>query len=171
MELNNIKSGFPAAIERAIKKDITDVICMLLIDYDIRERGSTNTATKEQLYQKIMSKFEMGDAYCCALTKNGSKCTRKVQIGKTRYCGTHANMEIFDKMHDMKPKPIYHVTQNEKDKISNDVLSKMKRVFIEDSFFLVDDEFIYDKDTHEKVGYVEDKKYVLTDDPFILNTI
>jgi hypothetical protein len=177
MELNHVKSGFTTAIEKAIKKDISDIICMLMIDYDIKERGTTNAATKEQLYQKIMAKFEMGDAYCCAVTKNGSKCTRKVQVGKTRYCGTHANIEILERMYEKKQNNVIrdHVTKKEKVSISNDILSKMRKVFIEDSFFLVDEEYIYDKDTYEKVGYVEkdseDKKFVLTDDPFILNTI
>jgi hypothetical protein len=169
MELNNVKTGFPSVIERAVKKDISDIVCMLLIEYDIIDRKSKDEVTKEKLYQKIMEKFDMGDAYCGALTKSGTKCTRRVQAGKSKYCGTHANMEMMEKMFLQKNNPKDHIIKTKQQRISNDVLSKMKKEFIEDSFFLVDDEFVYDKDTHEKVGYRENGEYVLTDDPFILN--
>ena len=44
---------------------------------------------------------------------------------------------------------------------------------IDDTFYYVDDHFIYERDTLKKVGYIENefdtKNYVLTDDPFILS--
>jgi hypothetical protein len=51
----------------------------------------------------------------------------------------------------------------------------LQSVFIEDSFYLTDNDYIYDKSTYNKVGYVEkiDNKivYQLSDDPFVLNSI
>jgi len=172
MELHNLKNGFPSVIERAVKRDISDIICMLLIEYDITERRTKRAATKDELYQKIMEKFELQDAYCSAITKNGTKCTRKIQAGRSKFCGTHAILEKVQVINNNKA--MNHIVQSVKADISNDVLSKMQKEFIEDSFFLVDEEYIYDKDSYEKVGYIDNesgvKKFVLTDDPFILNS-
>lgn len=173
MELNNLKNGFPSVIERAVKRDISDIICMLVIEYDITERRTKRAATKEELYQKIMEKFELEDAYCSAITKNGTKCTRRIQAGRSKFCGTHAILERVQAIKTFSEAKT-HIVQSVKANISNDVLSKMRKEFIEDSFFLVDEEYIYDKDSYEKVGYIDNesgvKKFVLTDDPFILNS-
>jgi hypothetical protein len=47
-------------------------------------------------------------------------------------------------------------------------LSNLKMKFIEDSFYYVDTYFIYNK-LKQKVGYLENDEYILTDDPYILN--
>lgn len=43
----------------------------------------------------------------------------------------------------------------------------LKMKFIEDSFYYVDSNFIYNK-LKQKVGYVENNEFILTDDPYIL---
>jgi hypothetical protein len=59
--------------------------------------------------------------------------------------------------------------------INNNTIDKsqLKNVLIEDSFYLVDNEWIYDKQSYEKVGYLEKNNntinYILSSDPFILN--
>ena len=44
---------------------------------------------------------------------------------------------------------------------------------IDDTFYYIDSHFIYERDTLQKVGYIENdqgtKNYILTDDPFILS--
>jgi hypothetical protein len=42
---------------------------------------------------------------------------------------------------------------------------------IDDTFYYMDKNYIYDRDTLEKVGYISDNEFILTDDPFILNAI
>lgn len=48
----------------------------------------------------------------------------------------------------------------------------LKQQLIQDTFYYVDSEYIYDKQSMQRVGYVEttqsDYNYVLTDDPFVL---
>jgi len=46
--------------------------------------------------------------------------------------------------------------------------SQLKTFQIDGTFYYVDDSFVYDKNTLERVGYTEGSRYVLTDDPFIL---
>ena len=65
-------------------------------------------------------------------------------------------------------------TENTIKTISNDKLNVDKeftKKFIYDSFYIIDKYFIYDIETLEKVGYINKEKYILTDDPFILNSI
>lgn len=47
-------------------------------------------------------------------------------------------------------------------------LSHLKMKFIEDSFYYVGTNFIYNK-LKQKVGYIENNEFILTDDPYILN--
>jgi hypothetical protein len=44
----------------------------------------------------------------------------------------------------------------------------LQQKFIDNTFYYVDDEFVYDKETYEKVGYKQNNEYVLTFDPFLL---
>ena len=52
-------------------------------------------------------------------------------------------------------------------KVEGDIGIKNER-FIEDMFYYVDERYIYDKETLEKVGVVSRGEYILTSDPFIL---
>ena len=52
-----------------------------------------------------------------------------------------------------------------------DILS-LEKTFINDSFYYHDKSFIYDKESLEKVGYIENENdFILTDDPFILEIL
>jgi hypothetical protein len=45
----------------------------------------------------------------------------------------------------------------------------VEKRMVDGSFYYVDSKYIYDMNTFDKVGYVENSKYVLTDDPFELS--
>jgi len=50
----------------------------------------------------------------------------------------------------------------------------LKKIFIDDTFYLVDDKYVYDTLNKQRVGYVQSKiqgqiEYILTDDPFVLS--
>jgi hypothetical protein len=70
----------------------------------------------------------------------------------------------------------YKYTNNDEngdsEKVHNKVYEKdLKKKFIDDVFYLIDDKFIYDNKTLEKVGIINNNNYILTLDPFILKTL
>lgn len=47
-------------------------------------------------------------------------------------------------------------------------IPNLQETLIDDAFYYTNTEYIYDKKSMQKVGYVEGDRYVLTDDPFVL---
>jgi hypothetical protein len=79
------------------------------------------------------------------------------------YCKTHLYKYGF-------PKDKTIVIENKVNEKLN-VDKEFTKKFIHDSHYIIDDEFIYDLETLEKVGYINKGKYIFTDDPFILSKI
>jgi hypothetical protein len=192
MEISKIINKINSLSEQtktAYKKDIEKSIEILLQDYDIYKKGTNEIITKNELINTFI-KLNCDSIYCCAATKTGTKCKNKV-IDNSNYCGKHyysgenlkqilhpkihfsnnSNYEIIDNLNnEMKnTNDLYTI------EINNNTIDKsqLKNILIEDSFYLVDNEWIYDKQSYEKVGYLEKNNntinYILSSDPFILN--
>lgn len=168
MELNSVivrTRKLSVAVEQAVKNDIEQVVTMLLENYDVYERGTKCFASKEAIYKKVVAKFELCDVYCKALTNNNTKCSAKA-YNSSKYCKRHAN-KIYLEKKQVNTQPILFVSASEQKPDTNSMQSK----FIDDSLYWIDSLFIYDKDTLEKVGYIENEEYIITDDPFILSAL
>lgn len=100
---------------------------------------------------------------CIGITSssNVSQCTRNA-IEDRDYCKTH--MYKIGLVKEEITVSINHISNSK----LNDC-SKLKKKFINDSFYYVNDKFIYNIDTNEKVGYIFQSEYILTSDPFILD--
>ena len=94
----------------------------------------------------------------------------------SKYCKIHNYLSFKEPEHD--PEPIYQQTifvisdkGNGNDKGNGKGIDKSnyKKQLIDNSFYYIDDSFIYNTSTLEKVGYIENNEFILTDDPFILN--
>lgn len=174
MELNKLiekTKNFPDKIQNALKKDIITIVGLLIENYDIYERDSKVRITKEELQNSLFRYLQTEEILCSAIKKNGLRCLNKGH-GGTRYCKIHYNKHMFDELQnrmntqiDVDTEPILlfeDVSVAEEPK-------KTRMKLIDDTFYLVDDQFIYDKNSYEKVGYIsKDGEYILTDDPFIL---
>lgn len=169
-------------IKNAFIKDIERSLDKLIRDYDIFKRGTCELINKNELLSIFLKNYDIN--YCSAATKNGTKCKNKA-INNSHYCGKHIySMDnIKDLLHTRNNK--YEEINEESEKETTFIIEKnscmindtnnLKKILIEDSFYLTDDKWIYDKETFEKVGYTQCKsesegvEYILSNDPFILN--
>lgn len=180
MELNKIienSKDFPNKLNKAFQKDLNNIINILIENFDIYQRDSKVRIEKEYLHKFLTKDFKTENV-CSAVTKNGLNCSKKSH-GDSKYCKIHYNKHMYENLQKNKMNEYTEVKdtvpillfQSEK---NNEIREDLEKKFIEDSFYLVDDKFIYDNTTYEKVGYIridnvtENKEYILTDDPFIL---
>jgi hypothetical protein len=163
-------------IQNAYKNDIEILINYIMEDFDICERGSNIRIKKEQILNYIQSKLNIEKKTCNALTKNNTLCTRSCYLDSD-YCKLHVNKMFFDNQNKQIHTQINEslscdllVIENNNDK--NNVPNKdLSKKFIDDSFYYIDSYYIYDTETYEKVGYIKNGEYILTDDPFILDEL
>lgn len=173
--INKIKR-LPLSVEEAYNADIEALVTYLLIDFDIQFRGSKENVSKEVLTKYIKKCIGMHDKTCSALTKMGTKCTNKANHN-SKYCKRHAEKELFDTMERdfalrSEPKMGIEIV----DQIKEESKDNMKKKFIEDTFYYIDEKYIYNMDTMEKEGYIESGdagegvklNFILTKDPFVL---
>lgn len=201
MELNKLllkSRNTSKYLEDAIKQDITNIANVLLQEFDIYPRGTHVNAcketvkeisliTKQQLREFITSHFQIQQTgMCCAVTKSGTKCTRK-SVDNSTYCKIHIVNTFFNNKQTLnQPLIIKHddvefINQNQQPSNLNDssvTNNHLQKRFIQDTLYLYDSEYLYDIDTYEKVGYIDkhadpnsDAQFVLTDDPFELNVM
>ena len=111
--------------------------------------GTTNTSPITQCSRNALDDYD----YCKThMYKLGSTHIQKEQIDNSNILVQYkyANNSNFDRLSH----------------------EKLKKKFIDDTFYLIDDKFIYvynDNDTLEKVGIIDNNNYILTSDPFVLN--
>lgn len=164
-------------LKNAYKKDIEKAIDKLFEDYDIYKRGTKEIISKKELsFIFLTGNFEV--KYCSAATKSGTKCKNKV-LENTNFCCKHLysaenlrNLLHNNQMHQNKEEinNFYIIEKNyenetdNKNKLNNEV----QNILIENAFYYTDNIWVYDKQTMEKVGYVDNNEYILTSDPFIL---
>lgn len=102
---------------------------------------------------------------CIGTTTTGtiSQCTRNA-IENVNYCKIHMYKIGLVKTEEINIKIdcIENISSNKN-------IKNLNKKFINDSFYYTDDKYIYDMNTNNKVGYINDNEYILTNDPFILN--
>lgn len=150
------------------KKRITrDIIKTLHKNYKIYDSNNVlmdiETLQKEILTPKIIKR-------CIGATNTTpiTQCSRNA-IENYDYCKTHLYKICLQSQENI-PDTLsinlfeYDINSTKEDK------SNFKKKFIEDSFYFIDNQFIYDMN-HVKVGYIHNNEYILTSDPFVLETI
>jgi Fe-S-cluster containining protein len=169
MELQKLLKRFKnldSSLEKAYKKDIKQIIQNILEEYDVFYKNTSDKVTLEE-FNNIFTEEE--DPICLGISKNGNKCCRKSQP-HSNYCKMHFYLEFNKKLNEENN--IFIINKNvEKTEILNKGTLPsidMEKIFIEDSFYYKDKEFIYDTSNFNKVGYIQNEQVFLTDDPFIL---
>jgi hypothetical protein len=155
--------GMHAAMIAAIKEDTKTIAEELLKQFSIMQNGEMVSADELQAFmwhQLSLQEIEK-DMMCCALTSSNRRCMRKQQP-YSKYCKTHAWKETQER------KKTSNIQTYELSEPPQTSIKPTQTIFIDDSLYLIDDDYIYDKETCGKVGYIQDGKPVLTDDPFEL---
>jgi hypothetical protein len=156
---NSNEQKFLEQYKKRIVKETLKSIYKKYKIYDANEEEvELDTIEKEILCPKIIKR-------CIAVV--GIKQCSKNATENYDYCKAHLHKICFKKP-DICNTPdipielqIRHVPIEEK---------CLKKIFIEDSFYYTNQQFIYDMD-YNKVGYIHNKEYILTSDPFILETL
>lgn len=161
-------------LEKLYIKDVISMINVIYEECDVVERGTKKFMSKEELIARC--RLGIRDNICKAMCQSGSKCIRKCVDGG-EYCKMHIGLSIKENMNSMNNMVYMYEKQVEReDSVGVDVdvdvdvkdMSGMRTKFIEDMFYYVDEMYIYDRGTREKVGYISKGEYILTDDPFVL---
>lgn len=168
--------NLPINLERAYLNDISSIIDKILEEYDIFYKDTEQKVKREILLNKfkldLLDKREETN-FCKGFSKNGNKCINKT-FEDSKYCKRHHYLTFRDQFNEtpIKQDIIILNDNNETQKETLDI-NKFTTKMIDDTFYYVDSNFIYDKETLKKVGYIENdqdtKNYILTDDPFILS--
>lgn len=174
-------------------RDIKSILQFVLLKYDVKDRYSNKVVRLDEIEKLVNENFNLQKKESCfAITSSGNRCCRK-QATDSKYCKLHQQSNYNNKLKNT----VLHfkntselITQNhynnlqlqliktinEDNKINNtnnknDYIKKL----IDDSFYYIDNKYIYDINTKEKVGYIKYNeslpKYILTDDPFELECI
>ena len=163
-------TNIPSSIVRAYTKDISKILEDVFFEYDIHYKDTQEKVPKEILMRKFLSIFDNSEQdvkICLGVSQNGNKCCRRVREGSD-YCKTHQYLEYRSQIGE-KQKDVQDVFVIESSGLPKTFdKSQLKNYQIDGTFYYVDDSFVYDKNTLERVGYTEGSRYILTDDPFIL---
>lgn len=173
-KITQILQNSSMKIEKAYINDILKITDCIFEEFDITYKNTNVQVDKTIFLNKFKRAFKTNNILICkGISKNGNKCSRKASEN-SKYCKTHNYLsyreminEKFENIQINNPDPI-NIIQNE------DILEKpikienMELKFIDDSFYYIDNKFIYEKDTLNKVGYIHNDEYILSDDPFIL---
>lgn len=157
-------------LHQGIQKDIERIVDTLLVDFDIYTRGTDELAKKENIKQKLLDLFQFNKRplMCVGVTKMGHPCTKKRTDGSD-YCKAHFYKQLLDSKQSSNT-PIYMIDDTTKTRQTDKTFSldSVEQKMIDDSMYYIDSQYIYDIDSFNKVGYIHDGQYVLTDDPFVL---
>lgn len=179
----DLTNSLSEKIKNAYKKDIENSIDKLFENFDIFKRNTNELVDKKELINILLTPINI--VYCSAATKSNTRCKNKA-INNSNYCGKHlyTNQNLKEVLHC----PKFLLNQNkENTNETNDfylientgqkeycvdiVKENLKKILINDSFYMIDDKWIYDISSYEKVGYIDGEEYILTNDPFILDMI
>lgn len=175
MELERLSkklSSLSTKVEKSYIKDIKTVINTMMDDFEIYYKDTDQLVSNENIINRFRAIFSTQDAIiiCKGVSQNGNKCTRKT-TNESDFCKTHSYL-AFKQHQESKSQNLYIIEEQFKQNDNQNLLDKTNLELIDDTFYYVDSNFIYDKDSFDKVGYVEynnsKTEYILTDDPFIL---
>ena len=169
--LDNLSSD----LKNSCSKDILHIFDIIFEEYDIVYKNTDKIVNKQiltdRLHDLLNEKVQEEIPVCKGFSQNGNKCFKRSQQN-SNYCNVHAYLAFREKNALVSNNKIdTYVTPMNVSKNKIDILS-LEKTFINDSFYYHDKSFIYDKESLEKVGYIENENdFILTDDPFILEML
>ena len=183
MNVSKTARELPKNIQKALIDDIHKIVKYISVNFDVYKRGTQQLTGETQLLEQVLAELMIEEPICAAITKSGTKCIRKAQA-ESRYCRQHAlkaftnnyNTPLQAIQTQASPLDASYLTLIESNQENQSPAGdSLKKQFIEDSFYWVDSQYIYDLNNYHKVGYIDSQtnakspEFVLTDDPFLLN--
>lgn len=167
-KISKILQNSSIKIEKAYINDIIKITNMIFEEYDITYKNTKIAVEKEIFLNKFKTVFKNDNVLICkGISKNGNKCSRKANEN-SNYCKTHNYLSYREIINEKCDDNIFIVESNTENQNILEI-EKMELKLINDSFYYTDNNYIYEKDTLNKAGYVYKQEYILTDDPFILS--
>jgi predicted transport protein len=176
MELQKISKRFENLqdhLEKAYTKDIKEIIKNVFKKYDILYKNTSEPVLFDSFLNNFLFSVKEEIPICLGISQNGNKCCRKSQP-YSNYCKIHFYLEFKnknEKKNSLENTSTIEYINKEKQEVEIENVKDLEKIFIEDSSYYKDNQFVYNT-TFEKVGYINNdngnEKPVLTDDPFIL---
>jgi hypothetical protein len=156
-------------LEKYKKTIIKDTIKKIYGKYTVYD-DDENIVNEKEIIEYLNKLNNPVKKRCCGVSKSGiPKQCKAFAITNFDYCRNHMMTYGIQSKNNEKNTERIEISLTKEEKCNQKVdLSKLKKKFINDSFYYIDNLFIYDN-FNEKVGYIDNGIYVLTDDPFILN--
>ena len=157
-------------LQKGYIDDITKIVHNISNDFDIYYKETNTKVDMNIILNRFIDVFSTNDEFiiCKGISQNGNKCLRRAS--ETGYCKTHNY--LFYK--ETRTSSSLYLIDEKKTMTPTSEYQTFTKKFIQDTFYYIDHNYIYDINTKEKVGYIErdtqnDIEYILTDDPFILS--
>lgn len=155
-------------LEKYKKTIIKDTIKQIYEKYSIYDEENDRTLDEKEIKEYLDKLNNKVKKRCCGVsTTNLPTQCKSFALENFDYCKKHMmTYNVFNsKQREIETEIETEICQN-----THDVdISNLKRKFIEDSFYYVDNSFIYNN-LKQKVGYIDNSEYHLTDDPYILES-
>lgn len=166
--MNNDSTNEQKFLENYKKRIIKDLIKNLCKDYTIYDTDD-NLIDSDVLYKRILTPKTVKRCIGVTNTNPVSQCSRNA-IDNYDYCKTHLYKMCLQSNEDEDVlSSLTNIEYLSMPQVENDY-KNLKKKFIDDSFYYIDEKYIYDS-SYSKVGYIQNNNYILTNDPFILETI
>lgn len=154
-------------LEKYKKSIISNIVKTLIKETWIyKDEDQEELVTEKELKDLLLKPKEF--KRCNGILKNSTQCPNS-SFDKFNYCKKHCVLNTY--AHKItKAEPIETIEIIPIEITKKKITTKLKKKFIDDSFYNIDEYYIYDTETLEKVGYLtESNEYIFTTDPFLLN--
>jgi len=159
--MNEDRENYTKFTNNLIKKFVKDL--QNNNKYKIIDSLSGKEPTEKELLEIFYNKSKR----CVGIIHNSnniSQCSKNA-IENIDYCKNHYKKYIMTNLINVDNKVVNDTFVLDKEDCKD--LKNLQKKFIEDSFYYIDSEFIYNTDG-EKSGIIKNNKYILTEDPYIL---
>jgi hypothetical protein len=171
-----ILSRMKLELEKTFWKDVEKLVGVICDEYSVINKGdkqkvSVSDIIKVLKWKTIKTTENTTTKRCGGVTKDGSLCTRLAK-GDSMFCKIHQDrinntgntVQGDTHLYVVNSSSALGTTRSTCNKDSK----KLQMQLIGDMFYNVDETYIYDVETGETVGIVDNGQYILSDDPFVL---
>lgn len=159
--------------EKSFWKNVEKLVHLVCEKYTVVEKANSNQVVDASHILKQLKLSVAGSeqrTQCVGLTKDGEQCAKYAK-DDTLYCKIHQLKQRQRETEDTEKASRLYVFKGESESDNGVTLDELETRYIENGIYKVDDQFVYDIETKEKVGFVDNGQYILTDDPFILDSL
>lgn len=158
--------------QKLLSQDVEMIISHIFDNYNVVSKETNEIVDKDNVISHFLSEKKQIIQRCCGVLNSGLQCHRSA-IKNEMFCKTH--LLKYQKTNvQNKKEELHKITfiQNENEFLKNEnecLQNDLKKIFIENTLYLHNNQFLYDFLSKEKVGYKNDQnEFVITNDPFIL---